>query len=325
MTDDNAPSAPPRSPHPSGLQRLGMTLALLFFIWVTFAYAIPYVLGGRAEKAISGDLSQRPKNSIAQLQEALSHIEELQTRVATLEARVKTLEELATAPTTPASDQAAAMKMVPVPPPIDPVADDGRLAEMEEQLHAQQSTLEEMKALLAASNSKLAGLTAFGQMKEAMARGEPFRAAWNRVQALASTQETKDLLARLAPYADSGIATPSQLQTDFADAVTRALSTSSSRWSETVHSLIRIRKVGETQQGSDDEAVLARAEAKLEKGDVALALKELAALSPPAADVFAAWKKQAEAYLEAREITNALGVTLLAPASSPRMDNVDAP
>lgn len=324
MTDDNAPSAPPRSPHPSGLQRLGMTLALLFFIWVTFAYAIPYVLGGRAEKAISGDLPQRSKNSIAQLQEALSHIEELQTRVATLDARVKTLEELATAPS-PASDQAAAMKMVPVPPPIDPVADDGRLAEMEEQLHAQQSAIEEMKTLLAASNSKLAGLTAFGQMKEDMARGEPFRAAWNRVQALVSTQEAKDLLARLAPYADSGIATPSQLQTDFASAVTRTLSTSSSRWSETVHSLIRIRKVGETQQGSDDEAVLARAEAKLEKGDVALALKELAALSPPAADAFAAWKKQAEAHLEAREIANALEVTLLAPASSPRMDNVDAP
>ncbi len=122
------------------------------------------------------------------------------------------------------------------------------------------------------------------------------------------------LLARLTAGAENGLPTPATLQTRFAAAMDNALSPKSGAWSEEMHTLVRIRKVGETQE-TDDEAVLARAETKLQRNDIAQAVKELDQLSPPTADGMAAWKKQATGYIDAKEALDALQVALFKPAT----------
>jgi uroporphyrinogen-III synthase len=72
-----------------------------------------------------------------------------------------------------------------------------------------------------------------------------------------------------------------------------------------------VRPLGPVE-GAAAEAVVARAEAHLEKGDLASALGELDALSGPAAEAAAPWRAKAEARLAAQGALQRLGGLLLA-------------
>ena len=60
-----------------------------------------------------------------------------------------------------------------------------------------------------------------------------------------------------------------------------------------------------------------RAEAKVERGDVGAALKEMAALSPPATTIMAPWTNNAQAFLHVRETLDALQLAILAQEKPP--------
>lgn len=68
-----------------------------------------------------------------------------------------------------------------------------------------------------------------------------------------------------------------------------------------VSSLVSVRPVGAEVEGEGAEARVARAEARLEQGDLAAAVEELEGLEGAAAEAAAPWLEQARARLAAEQ------------------------
>jgi len=198
--------------------------------------------------------------------------------------------------------------------------DDAKNVEhLEAQIAEQEKSLQEMKAQIGEiktqSNRALSALTAFGILKETVQSGNPFVSQLEQLAKLAPSDErVTAALEQLKPYAEKGIPTLPALQNQFEQLLPNALSpdAKNSGWKQNLQSLIRIRKVGEQQQGDDNEAILARAEAKLNRRDIAGALKETEALSAPAAEALAPWTTNAQALVAAGNALDALQLALAA-------------
>lgn len=138
------------------------------------------------------------------------------------------------------------------------------------------------------------------QLQDAIRTGRPFE---DELSALVELRpEMKKTLDLLQPHSATGIATLPQMQEQFSRAIEPALTLKGSDKSlmSNLRSLVKIRKIGESQQGKDDEAIIARAEARLKKGHVAEALKETESLSKAAATQLEPWQARAKAYLTAQ-------------------------
>ena len=124
----------------------------------------------------------------------------------------------------------------------------------------------------------------------------------------------QNALAQLKPYATDGVPTLPILQMQFQTLVPKAMAAGqdSSLIARNLQSLIRIRKVGD-QEGSSDEAILARAEAVLDRGDVAASLKNTSTLSANAKGIFSIWNDHAQAYINAHDALRNLQLALTAP------------
>jgi hypothetical protein len=189
--------------------------------------------------------------------------------------------------------------------------------ELEEKFQQQVKSVESLKARLlemqAGNARQLTSVTAFSIMKEAAMRGEPFEYEFRQVAALANNPQQKAHLAALEPYAEKGIGNMQELKSQFDSTLPKALAPERKAHSlaTSLSSLIQIRREGEQQQGMDDESVLARAEAKIHRDEVAAAIKEMKALSPPAADVFSGWLQKAQFYMDGRNALDALQLALL--------------
>jgi hypothetical protein len=169
---------------------------------------------------------------------------------------------------------------------------------------------QEVEALKKADHAYVRSIIVFGQLQETVRAGKPYR---GELQALQDIRPAlKEVLLPLETNATIGIATLEQLNSQFKTAVTPALNPNDTKKSLTnnLRSLVKIRKIGEEQQGDDDEAILARAEAKLKKGDIAETIKETQQLSPKALAAFDAWQQNAKQHLLAlnalENINNAL-------------------
>lgn len=219
----------------------------------------------------------------------------LEIRIQDIEARIKALESAAE----------RAPDIIPAKNNNESHTDVSRLAEVERQLA-------DVKKQLSGGTEQLAAVTLFYQIKDAITRGESFRDPWTRLNALAKDQPAwQQPLTTLAAYADSGVPTLAILQLTFGALIPKALAASPQKTSiGGLDSLIRIRKVGEIQAGGDDESAIARAEAKLARGEVKPAMKELSQLTAPATGPFSGWMKEAESYASAREALLSLQTAL---------------
>ena len=221
----------------------------------------------------------------------------------------------------------------PVEKPAEPNSiDKEQIAHLEALLAAQEKALQELKTQIAGiqaektqmndaaaqSNRKFAALAAYGMLKDTMRNGEPFAVQLNQLYKLLPPENKEsdhllELLDKIKPYAEKGIPTPAFLMHQFSKRLPLALAPNADdhSWQANVQSLVRIRKVGE-QQGSDDEAILARAEAKLNRRDISGALQELESLSKPAADVMAPWTTNAKTFIDMNNAIDALQLALVA-------------
>ncbi|KAA0686585.1 COG4223 family protein [Azospirillum brasilense] len=281
------------------------------------------------------------RNQIQQLSERLAKLEQrpaaapaegnatagidqqtLDNAVGQLTARIQQLEE---------RPQAAAAAAAPAEP-------DPRVAQLTEQLGQVQQRVDavgneaqaagqirqEVDALkqeLAAVNQAVetrrdaataaqALVLASGQLRSALAAGQPFQQELQAVRAVASgdAQVTQPLEA-VAGYAAKGVPTQPQLTDRFSamasDIVRADNQGEGNDWVEQVTgkiaTLVTVRRSGGDAVGDGASAVVARAEAALQDGNLGGAVKELAALKGPAAQVAAPWIADAKARLAANE------------------------
>jgi hypothetical protein len=172
---------------------------------------------------------------------------------------------------------------------------------------------EELKALAAATESQLAAVTseaerlraeaeaagksamaqaAVARMLAALDAGGPFTSAVTEL-----TETGHDVPAVLAEAAASGVPTLPDLQRSFPDAARAALDAAlkadmGESWTDRVAAYLRTQTGARSLvplEGNDPDAVLSRAEAALDAGQVGTALTELAALPEAAQPALADW------------------------------------
>ena len=296
MSDETDEEAPRSSSFFHSISRnFSYVVGLFFLIWLVLAKNIPSLLAPHnpavVHKAEQPQLPQAeeepqaaPAAPVVIERETVpdadtKHIANLEEQVATLKSEVADLKSQ--------------------------LGNYSNAAEMDEKFAKLKARIDELQG---GSAHQLTVITAFSIMKEAAVHGESFANEYKQLAGLITDAEQKKLMAALEPYSASGIITNEDLKNQFNKTLTEALS-GHSRFD----TLIRIRKEGEQQKGSDDEAVLARAEAKISRGEIAATLAEIQTLSPTATETFAQWGKNAKAMLDARDALNALQIALLPP------------
>lgn len=160
-------------------------------------------------------------------------------------------------------------------------------------------------------------IVAIGELRSALASDKSFAAELSALNDLTQTDDAvrprlKPIVDALAPFADSGVPTLSQLAagfpaTDIARAGEAEIATEVADdpwyqrlWHGTVHALSEVftlRPVGPEVEGEGTLPRLARAEAKVGEGDLSGAVAELKGLTGLAAETAAEWIALAEARL----------------------------
>ena len=176
----------------------------------------------------------------------------------------------------------------------------------------------------AASAKSGAAAIAFANLRDAVGAGRPYAA---ELAALRSLMPEPVDLGVLPSHAETGIPTVAELARNLAKTVeTSAASTPQQAPAETsfldsmiasAKSAVSIRRVGEDVGSAEPGAVLARAEAALDQGDLAAAIKEVEALPTPARDAYTGWLDDARARVSANATLNTLESAVLASFGAP--------
>ncbi len=257
------------------------------------------------ESAVSQGAGQDPETRAA--------LESLSANLARMTDRLQALEEGQAAAGAPT--EALTMRL------------SGEAARLDEML----TTQTELAARLEAAEGALAGvaagqaaapgseetlmLLAMLQLRDAIRGSGPYEEPLRMLQNL--TGEDAELAAVIAPLerrAPAGLPSIADLQAAFPDVARRIaaieLGEEGEGWSAGVlrrlSEAVNLRPVG-LVEGGQPTAVAARAEVKLNDGDLAGALEELNGLSGAAAEAAAAWRSDAEARIAANQAVSRLG------------------
>jgi hypothetical protein len=168
-------------------------------------------------------------------------------------------------------------------------------------------------------------ILAVSQLREAVDGGRAYATELETVRAVTAGNTypgLADALDGLAPAAESGIADLTRLQTTFGEAARTALQAARSagdgwvaRTVDRLSSVVSIRRTGDVS-GDEPDAVLARAEVRLNKGDVAAALAELDGLTGAAAEAMAEWRQRAQNHVAAKTALRDLQAVAIAGLKS---------
>jgi hypothetical protein len=306
--ETDTPKTPPRDPF-KGLRRAAIALVILAIIWLLFGQAVPRLLfkpaappvktGSAVHETVPAlqERIDRLEAKIAGLEDALAHAGEedggslTDARITALQSKLEALQQAPSSPET---------------------AGNARVAQLENAVQSLQHQLSDMQEK---SQQQLSALSVFAEMKDTIQRGEAFGEPLQQLRQLAGENgRAQEILKQMAPFTRSGT-TLTQLQDMFESTVPQALASDEgeSLFKRNLRSLISIRKVGEKQDGDDDESIIARAEVRLQRGEVDASIKELAALSPSAGPRFSTWINKARIWLYLRNKLDALQLALIEP------------
>jgi uroporphyrinogen-III synthase len=200
-------------------------------------------------------------------------------------------------------------------------AENARLAAQVADFDRRLAALQERAGARRADNHILA----LAHLRDAVARGGPFASELAAFEAVAKDDAGyADALARLKPYAERGVAPRHELARRFAAAAAAGARAGVvpegndwvSRMIARLHTVVSVRRVGDDVPGDQPDAVLARAEARLQADDLAAAAAEVEKLDGPAAASVAAWLADARARLAAERALIDLGRRALAAAAA---------
>jgi uroporphyrinogen-III synthase len=224
-----------------------------------------------------------------------------------------------------------------------------RLAQLESRVAATEASDHAAEAALRAENSRLAAqladverrlaalqersaarradshILALAQLRAAVGQGGPFAAELAAFEAVAAEERGyAEALAALKSRAERGVAPRRELARRFtavAAAAARAANVPESgdwvsRMLARLHTLVSIRRIGEDVPGDKPDAILARAEARLQADDVAGAVAEVEKLTGPAAASAATWLADARASLAVEQALADLSRRALAAAAA---------
>lgn len=164
-------------------------------------------------------------------------------------------------------------------------------------------------------------IVAVGQLRDTVAAGKPYAAAFDSVRALAkNSPDLAPLVAQLEPHATKGVPSLDQLRTQFRPLPTKILRAErlpeDADWSERawarVKSIVIVRRTGDNVQGATTEAMVARAESRMKAGDVAGAVAQIEAIKGQGAAPAQEWLAAAKAHVAANDAADKLSQAAVA-------------
>ena len=171
-------------------------------------------------------------------------------------------------------------------------------------------------------------LLAMTQMRNSVNRSEPFDDDLAVLQELVGNEdpELTAAITRLAPYAQSGVLTPEGLSAEFrgvageiVGAALRGENVSiQDKIMGRIGQILSVKKNGEPIMGIKEQAIIARAQNALDKGDVKAAMKQLNKLEGEAANVATPFKAQAEGTLNADQTVTLMMQKMLEKIQNPQ-------
>lgn len=177
----------------------------------------------------------------------------------------------------------------------------------------------DQRALTSSRGAAVIGVAA--RLRQALEAGGPFTSSLELLTPLASTDpQIAAMREELAKVAPTGVVPVRVLAGEFptvARAVLAADVADDSFWQRLLgklKSIVSIRRVGENTKGMEADAILARAEAAVNAGDLGRATSEMKQLGGAAATPAATWVINAETHLAAQRVVDRLslhGVALL--------------
>lgn len=279
---------------------------------------------GEAVSGLTSDLDDLAKRvgaleSNGQSGAGTDTIAPLQQSIEDVSARLASLEDAAAS----GGGEDAAAALAKLSENADLLA--GRLAETESRLgsleDADSALRSEVEALDAADRADVEAATggtalalAIGQLRVALRLSSPYATELAQVRSLVQDDvEATALLMPLDANAGQGVPTLEGLRRRFPEAARLAAAAGQGDDSEgfmggvlrRISKVVTVRPVGMVE-GEDAGSVVARAEARLEDGDLAGAVRELDGLTGLAAEAIASWRGQAEARLAADQAVSAL-------------------
>src|ERR1700722_7842978 len=178
----------------------------------------------------------------------------------------------------------------------------GEVERLNGQVSAFGSRLDQVDAALADRHQQAlraeATILAAGQLRAVLATSKPFAKQLPAVRAMVpGDADMNAVLDQMQPFADTGVETTDDLIRDFgrlAPTLVRSavVGDGQSWWRQAVYhleSVISVRRVGADVPGDSTEAVVARAEAKLDEDDLQGAIGILQALTGADADLASPW------------------------------------
>jgi hypothetical protein len=171
-------------------------------------------------------------------------------------------------------------------------------AEAKAQLAAAAQDAERLKAEAEAAARAATEGAALGRIRAALEAGGPYTGAVADLTALGT-----EMPADIAGFAETGVPTLTDLQRSFPavarDALAAALRAQTpTGWGDRITAFLRTQTGARSlspREGTDPDAIMSRAEARLADGDIAATLAELGTLPDPAKEVLAPWVADAEA------------------------------
>lgn len=267
----------------------------------------------------------RDQSAITRIEDEISAIQGRLNGLAT------DLAAAADSPTVDTAAQSAALRDIQSQVEAQVQALSGRIDVLDEKLGAVQGQLETV-AVSDISNTSgdapAAGEVALAlvvaQLRDAVRGSAPFTAELQAVLDLAKSpafaggSELVDALTPLIPLAETGVPVLAKLRADFPavarEIIGRGQGATDDDWlagiKRRVSGLISVRPVGQVV-GESPTAIAARAEAALGDDDLAGAVRELSALTDPAAGAARDWLVAAKARLAVRTALNQLGRGLI--------------
>jgi uroporphyrinogen-III synthase len=250
------------------------------------ATSVPSDISARLDQ-LAEQVKQLEARPVGSGEAAPANSDELVERIAALEQQAKALSER------------------PAPPADLPE----RVAAVEQQSKAIAERLD-ATAPPAGEALRMALVLGVGELSEQVLSGRPYADALAQVESLLGADAA--LAAPLKEQAANGISTLPALRRDFDDvarSVVEVAMGEGDHWLDHVKgrlaALFVLRRTGEVP-GDAPDAIVARAEARLEAGDLAAAVAEVGKLTGRAAEAAAAWQQRAQARLDAEKALAAL-------------------
>lgn len=186
-------------------------------------------------------------------------------------------------------------------------ATQGEVGRLRTQLSALGPRLDQIDAALADRRQQTlhaeAVVLAVGQLRSAVKEPKPFGKELAAVRALVGGDaEMIALLDQLQPFADEGVPTSDDLKKELARLAPEIVRSAvvgdgQSWWRQAlyhVESVISIRRVGAAAPGDDADAIVARAQGKLDEDDMKGAVAALQPLTGLPAEIAASWMRDAD-------------------------------